>query len=233
MANNRPALRVTFNTLNIVTCAMLSAVAIVMSSMLHHLAGYNLAILFSPMHFPVLLMGILCGPWLGLIGGMLTPVVSFLTSGGPAYTTLVPMIFELAMYGFLTGMLRSVFLKNPKTNRFASVIALVLAMIGGRLLNAFVGAIIYAIIGKMTFFVALGTKLAGNFTSTWAGIIVQLVLIPAILFALQKSGVLLKYLPDSPTNKLTKVEANADTCEETAETLVASTEGDTDSAQEK
>ena len=37
----------------------------------------------------------------------------------------------------------------------------------------------------------------GKFTSTWAGIIVQLVLIPAILFALQRSGVLLKYLPDS------------------------------------
>lgn len=188
----------TFNTLNIVTTAMLSAVAIVMSSMMHHLAGYQLAILFSPMHFPVLLMGILCGPILGLIGGMLTPVVSFLMSGGPAYTTLVPMIFELAMYGFLTGLLRSVFLKNPKTNSFASVIALALAMIGGRLLNAFVGAIIYAISGKLPFFTALGTKLLGNFTSTWAGIIVQLVLIPAILFALQKSGVLLKYLPDTP-----------------------------------
>ncbi|MCH5152710.1 MAG: ECF transporter S component [Clostridiales bacterium] len=188
----------TFNTLNIVTTAMLSAVAIVLASMLHHLFGWQIGVLFSPMHFPVLLMGILCGPWLGLIGGTLTPVISFLTSGGPQYTTLVPMIFELAMYGFLTGMLRSVFLKNPKTNRFASVIALVLAMIGGRLLNAIVGATIYAIIGEMPFFVALGTKLVGNFTSTWAGILVQLVLIPAILFALQRSGVLVKYLPDSP-----------------------------------
>ena len=218
----------TFNTLNIVTCAMLSAMAIVISSMLHHLIGYKLAILFSPMHFPVLLMGILCGPWLGLIGGTLTPVISFLMSGGPVYTTLVPMIFELAMYGFLTGMLRRVFLKNPKTNRFASVIALVLAMIGGRLLNAFVGAIIYAIIGEMPFFVALGTKLAGNFTSTWAGIIVQLVLIPAILFALQKSGVLLKYLPNSVTPKYNASEPT----DENVETLVASVQAD-DNTQEK
>ena len=209
-----------FNTLNIVTCAMLSAVAIVLSSTLHHLFGWQVGVLFSPMHFPVLLMGILCGPWLGLIGGTLTPVISFLMSGGPAYTTLVPMIFELAMYGFLTGMLRSVFLKNPTTNRFASIIALVLAMIGGRLINALVGAVIYAIIGEMSFFVALGTKLAGNFTSTWAGIIVQLVLIPAILFALQKSGVLLKYLPDSPTNKPTKSNSSE------TEPTVASTEGD-------
>lgn len=220
----------TFNTLNVVTTAMLSALAVVLSATFHHFAGANwqIAILFSPMHFPVLLMGILCGPWLGLIGGTLTPVISFLMSGGPAYTTLVPMIFELAMYGFLTGMLRKVFLKNPKTNRFASIIALVLAMIGGRLLNAFVGAIIYAIIGEMPFFVALGTKLAGNFTSTWAGIIVQLVLIPAILFALQKSGVLLKYLPNSVTPKYNASEPT----DENVETLVASVQAD-DNTQEK
>lgn len=206
----------TFNTLNIVTTAMLSALAVVLSATFHHLAGANwqIAILFSPMHFPVLLMGILCGPWLGLIGGTLTPVISFLMSGGPVYTTLVPMIFELAMYGFLTGMLRRVFLKNPKTNRFASIIALVLAMIGGRLLNAIVGAILIAISGEISFFVSLWTKLLGNFTSTWAGIIVQLVLIPAILFALQKSGVLLKYLPDTPTSKPATVEPVEQTAEE-------------------
>ena len=224
--DNKPATKVknknTFNTLNVVTCAMLSAIAILLSSIMHHLFGWQTGVLFSPMHFPILLMGILCGPWLGLIGGTLTPVVSFLSSGGPTYDKLVPMIFELAMYGFLTGMLRRVFLKNPKTNSFASILALVLAMIGGRLLNAIVGAIIYAIIGEMSFFVALGSKLLGNFTSTWAGIIVQLVLIPAILFALQKSGILLKYLPDTPTNK----KSDAQSAESTQQ-LVASADSDT------
>ena len=216
----------TFNTLNVVTCAMLSAIAIVLSSVIHHLFGWQIGVLFSPMHFPVLLMGILCGPWLGLIGGTLTPVISFLSSGGPTYDKLIPMIFELAMYGFLTGMLRSVFLKNPKTNRFASVIALVLAMIGGRLLNAIVGAIIIAVSGEISFFVALGTKLLGNFTSTWAGIIVQLVLIPVILFALQKSGVLLKYLPDTPTKKATATESAEDTAEETVALAESETTSD-------
>ena len=206
----------TFNTLNIVTTAMLAAVAIVLSTMLHHLLGFKVAIILSPMHFPVLLMGILCGPWLGLIGGLLTPVVSYLASGGPEYTTLVPMIFELAMYGFLTGMLRKVFLKNPKTNRFASIIALVLAMIGGRLLNAFVGGIIESISAGINFFVSFGTKLLGNFTGTWGGIIAQLVLIPAILFALQRSGILLKYLPDTPM--ATKAVASAVADESSSET---------------
>ncbi|MCH5151807.1 MAG: ECF transporter S component [Clostridiales bacterium] len=191
----------TFNTLNVVTTAMLSALAVILSTIMHHIPGVNMAtaILLSPMHFPVLLIGILCGPWLGLIGGVLAPVVSFLMSGmaSPPPSTLVPMIFELGMYGFLTGMMRKVFIKNPKTNRFASILALVIAMVAGRALNAVVGAIFLAADGQL-YFVALWTKFAGNFTSTWAGIIIQLVLIPAILFALQRSGILLKYLPDTP-----------------------------------
>ena len=205
----------TFNTLNIVTTAMLAAFAVVLSSTLHAIAGREISVLFSPMHFPVLLMGILCGPWLGLIGGTLAPIVSYLMSGmaSPPPSTLVPMIFELAMYGFLTGMLRRVFLKNPKLNRFASIFALVIAMVAGRVLNAIVGAIFLAADGQL-YFVALWTKFAGNFTSTWAGIIVQLVLIPVILFALQKSGVLLKYLPDTPTRKPATVEPVEQTAEE-------------------
>lgn len=191
----------TFNTLNVVTTAMLAAIAVILGSVVHMLAGGDTTIgsLFSPMHFPVLLAGILCGPWLGLICGALTPWISFLANGRPPFpNALLPMFVELAVYGFLTGMMRKVFLKNPKTNRFASILALVIAMVAGRLSNAVVGAIIMAA-GGNPFFAALWTKFIGNFTATWAGIIIQLVLIPVILFALQKSGILLKYLPDTPT----------------------------------
>ena len=216
----------TFNTLNVVTTAMLSALAVILASSVHFLTGgdTHVAALISPMHFPVFLAGILCGQWLGLICGAMAPLISFLTSGRPPFPQgLIPMVFELAAYGFLTGLLRKVFLKNSKTNSFASIIALVLAMIGGRLLNALVGAIIIAATSEINFFVSLGTKLLGNFTSTWAGIIIQLVLIPAILFALQKSGILLKYLPDTPIKKSAKVEIDA----ETTEQLVVACENDT------
>lgn len=187
-----------FNTLNVVTTAMLSAVAIVLASAFHNLVG-DLATMFSPMHFPVFLIGILCGQWLGLIGGFLTPIVAFFANGRPPFPNgLVPMVFELATYGFLSGLLRKVFLANPKTNKVSSVLALAISMIAGRLVNAIVGAIIMAINGN-PFFVAFGTKFIGNFTSTWVAIVIQLVLIPAILFALQKSGILLNYLPDIVT----------------------------------
>ena len=191
----------TFNTLNIVTTAMLAALAVILSTFVHYVSGGDttIAAYVSPMHFPILLAGILCGQWLGLICGVMAPMISFLTSGRPPFpNSLVPMIFELATYGFLTGLFRKIFLKNPKTDKFASIIALALAMIAGRLASAVASAIVMAASGN-PFFAALWTKLAGNFTKTWTAIIYQLALIPVILFALQKGGILLKYLPDSPT----------------------------------
>lgn len=188
-----------FTTLNVVTTAMLASIAVILASVFHMLGGQYIATLFSPMHFPILLCGILCGPWLGAIGGFVSPIISFAAAGRPPFPTqMVPMVLELTVYGFLTGLMRWVFLKNPKTNRFASVLALVIAMVAGRLINAFVGAF-FMMGSESTYFAALAAKLASNFGSTWAGVILQLTLIPAILFALQRGGVLIKYLPDTPT----------------------------------
>lgn len=188
-----------FTTLNVVTTAMLAAVAVIMANTFHWIGDRTIATLFSPMHFPVLLCGILCGPWLGLICGFLTPILSFAAAGSPPFPDpMVSMAIELATYGFVTGLMRWVFIKNSKTNRIASVLALIVAMVAGRLLNAFVGA--FFMMGDATsYFAALGTKLLGNFASTWAGIVLQLVLIPLILFALQRGGILIKFLPDTPT----------------------------------
>ena len=207
----------TFNTLNIVTTAMLCAVGIILATILHQLTGRYIAVLLSPMHFPVLLTGILCGPWLGLIGGVITPIVSSLAGGtltADYVDRFVPMIFELGMYGFLTGMMRKVFIKNPKTNKFASILALVIAMVTGRFINAVVKTIIIAAMGHTTF-VAMLKSFGENFSSTWAGIIVQLVLIPMVLFALQKGGILLKYLPDTPTAAKQVASAEATDSEQT------------------
>jgi len=188
--------RATFNTLNTVTTAMLCALGVILAATFHHLAGPELAALFSAMHLPVFLAGILCGQWLGLICGFLTPLISFMSSGRPPFPSgLIPMIAELSAYGFLSGLLRSVFIKNPKTNKFSSVLALVISMIVGRVLAALTSAIILSA-GGAPFFASLWTSFLGKFTSSWVGIIIQLVLIPAIMFTLQRSGILLKYLPE-------------------------------------
>lgn len=217
----------TFNTLNIVTTAMLSALAVILGSVVHMLSGgdTHIAALVSPMHFPVLLAGILCGPWLGLICGAMAPLVSFLANGRPPFPNgLIPMVFELATYGFLTGLFRWVFLKNPKTNRFASILALILAMVAGRIVNAFCFAAVTAITSGAPFFANLGMKIVGNFVDTWIGTIAQLVLIPVILFALQASGVLLKYLPDTPTAKKAVASAVAEDTTDTPEVNIENNE---------
>jgi thiamine transporter ThiT len=184
-----------FNTLNVVTTAMLCAFAVVVSSAMHNLAG-SVTKSLSPMHLPVFLAGILCGNWLGLICGACAPILGFLTSGRPAFpNAMIPMMFELATYGFVSGLMRNIFVKNPKTHKFASVLALVVAMVAGRVVNGFAGGIVLAI-GGAPLGASILAKLASGFTSTWVGIIVQLILVPAILFAMQKSGVLIKYLPD-------------------------------------
>ena len=68
----------TFTTLNVVTTAMLCALAVVLANASHNLAA-DFASLFSPMHLPVFLSGLLCGMWPGLICGAVTPLVSFIT----------------------------------------------------------------------------------------------------------------------------------------------------------
>ena len=186
-----------FNTLNVVTTAMLCAFAVVISSAMHNLAG-SVTKSLSPMHLPVFMTGILCGNWLGLICGACAPVLGFLTSGRPAFpNSMIPMMFELATYGFVSGLMRNIFVKNPKIHKFASVLALVVAMVAGRIVNGFAGGIVLAI-GGAPLGASILAKLASGFTSTWIGIIVQLILVPAILFAMQKSGVLIKYLPEEP-----------------------------------
>ena len=183
------------NTLNVVTTAMLCSFAVVMSSSMHHLSA-DVAKMFSPMHLPVFLAGILCGQWLGLVCGACAPLLSFLSSGRPLFPYgLFPMVFELATYGFIIGLMRNIFVNNPKTHKFSTILSLAIAMVAGRIVNAIVAAIVFAMGGEL-FWPTLVTKLAESFAFTWAGIIIQLIFVPAILLALQKGGVLIKYLPD-------------------------------------
>ena len=221
--NKKPRIQ-TFNTLNTVTTAMLCAVAVILASSLHAFMEMGVANLFSPMHFPILLVGILCGPVYGVIGGAVTPLINYLTSGGTFNVQrMVPMMVELAVYGLMTGLLRSAFLKNPKTNKFFATIVLVIAMVVGRAIHAVVKTLIVS--GEQTFIAMLWANFLKDFTSTWAGIITQLILIPAILYALLRGGILIKYIPDLPERaprRSSDAQKTAESSEEeTTETAVA------------
>ncbi|MCK4593021.1 ECF transporter S component [bacterium] len=61
---------------------------------------------FLPMHWPVVLAGLVYGWRGGLAVGALAPLVSFALSGMPPLAILPVMVVELAVYGFLAGFLR-------------------------------------------------------------------------------------------------------------------------------
>ena len=138
--------------------------------------------MLSPMHIPVLLCGFLCGwPW-GLAVGLIAPILRSLLFGMPAlFPTAVAMTFELATYGALAGWL---YRRLPK-NGARIIIALLLSMIAGRLVW---GAAQLALAGLTQNQFTWAAFLAGAVTKAIPGIILHIVLIPAIVLAMEKAG---------------------------------------------
>ena len=134
-----------------------------------------------PMHIPVLLCGFLCGPVWGLGVGLVAPILRSLIFGmQPLFTTATAMAFELATYGLLSGLFYKLL---PKKTPFLYV-ALILAMIGGRLVWGLAMTILMSATGKGF---TLAAFWAGAFANAWPGIILQLVLIPPLVAALKKA----------------------------------------------
>jgi hypothetical protein len=100
------------------------------------------------------------------------------------YPTALAMMFELAVYGAATGIFYRFFPRRP----WRIYLSLVLAMLLGRIVW---GCAQYFLLG------AQGTKFtwqmfaAGAFINAVPGIILHLILIPAIVYALEKAGYIL------------------------------------------
>lgn len=141
--------------------------------------------MLSPMHLPVLLCGFVCGWQWGLAVGFVAPALRFVLFGmPPIFPTGVAMMFELAVYGVLAGLLYRALPK--KTSSLYA--ALAVAMVGGRVMWGIVRFAISGVTG-----VAFGWQMfvAGAFTGAIPGIILQLAVIPPLVLAIKKGGFLL------------------------------------------
>lgn len=137
--------------------------------------------IFLPMHIPVMLCGIVCGWRYGMITGIIVPMISsFLTGMPPLYPVGVAMALELAAYGTIIGIL---------SGRMNIIAALVGAMLGGRVVLGISNVILMGLAGKSYTFSAF---IAGAFVTALPGIILQLILVPAIYLILEKSNLLEK-----------------------------------------
>jgi len=148
-------------------------------------------VVFLPMHIPVFLLGMLCGPLLGGVGGIIIPVLSSLLTGMPVAFPMLPLMMgELFTYGLIIGLMSKLIYSKmdsislARNNSLRSRIiyyasfypALLVAQLGGRLVYA-------------TIFTVLLTAGGGNiqalsvtaaFVRGLPGLIIQWTLLPTI-----------------------------------------------------
>ena len=138
--------------------------------------------MLCPMHIPVLLCGFMCSwPW-GLAVGFIAPLLRAVLFGMPVlFPNGVAMAFELAVYGGLSGLLYHLF---PRRNALTWA-ALVISMIAGRVVWGVVRVVLAGLSGS-SFTWAL--FLAGAVINAIPGIILQLVLIPVLVIAMDRAG---------------------------------------------
>lgn len=137
--------------------------------------------MLSPMHIPVLLCGFVCGWQWGMAVGLIAPLLRSVLFGMPAlYPAAVAMTFELAAYGALAGILY----KKLPGKTWSIYAALLLAMIGGRLVW---GATRYLLAGLSGSEFPLSAFFAGAVLNAIPGIILHIILIPILVMVLEKA----------------------------------------------
>ena len=166
-------------TKNLVLCAMFIALGVIFPQLFHMIPQGGM--LFSPMHIPVLMCGLLVGPLEGLICGLATPFLSHLIFQMPPAPRLPGMLVELAVYGLVAGLMMKL-LKN-KEGMAKIYISLIVAMLAGRIVAGLVNAFILNA-GNYS----LNAWITGYFVTGIIGIVSHLIIIPLVVRALQKAN---------------------------------------------
>ena len=167
------------STLHLVLAAMFTALGVLLPMALHSVP--NAGMVFLPMHIPVLLCGFIIGWKYGALVGFIVPLISASITGmPPIWPVGVSMALELAAYGFFAGILYE---------KFNGYISLIGAMLAGRIVMGIANVILLGIAGNTYTFSGF---ISGAFVTAFPGIIIQLILIPLILIALEKTDVMKK-----------------------------------------
>lgn len=165
----------------------LSALFLALGLILPFLTGQiqHFGQMLLPMHYPIFLCGLICGWQYGLLVGFILPLLRSTIFGMPMmFPMAVAMAFELAGYGAMSGWM---FSRAKKKNTVSVYTSLIAAMICGRVIYGLVMTLITSMLGQPYSFQIFITA---AITSGIPGIIAQLILIPAIMILLDKTGIL-------------------------------------------
>lgn len=165
-------------TRNIIFTALCIAIGLLLPQLVKFVPVPYPGAVLLPMHIPVLVCGFLCGWRFGAVSGIVTPLLaSLLTGMPPLFPNAVSMMFELATYGLLTGLLYKL------TNR-KIFLTLIGAMLGGRIVLGLVNALLFSIADNVY---GLAIFISGAFITALPGIIIQLILVPIIIRSLERA----------------------------------------------
>lgn len=126
---------------------------------------------FLPMHLPIILVGLLAGPYAGAVSGFLAPLISFGLTGMPAAAMLPFMMLELLVYGLSAGLLRS--------KKMPAIAKVLITQAVGRGVRAIAILMSFYLLGNTAVPVAIiwNSIAAGIF-----GLALQWVLIPLVIY---------------------------------------------------
>lgn len=159
-----------------------AAVCLALCLVLPFLTGQipQIGSMLLPMHLPVLLCGYLCGWKWGAAVGFAAPLLRHLLFHMPPMPGAISMAFEMAAYGLIVAILyRKLGKKLP-----AIYLSLIGAMIGGRIVWGAAQMVVMGINGNNF---PMKAFWAGAVTNAVPGIVLQLILVPLIVAALQKA----------------------------------------------
>ena len=166
-------------TKRLVVSGMMLAMGICLPLLIHSIGIISGNVLL-PMHIPVFLCGFLAGPAAGAVTGFMLPFLNSLISGMPVmFPNAVIMSGELLTYGAISGLAFK--LTGYKPKHLWIYVSLISAMIAGRC--------VYGLLAALIFFAFPGGKQLSVITAVVQGIpgiIIQLVLIPEIIWVCHK-----------------------------------------------
>ncbi|MGI6256407.1 MAG: ECF transporter S component [Acutalibacter sp.] len=133
------------------------------------------------LQLPVLLCGMLCGPAYGLSCGLLIVLLPQLFPGAAGTALSTGELWELAIYGFLAGLLTYLLGAAPPVLNVS--VSLLGAMLLGRVFCGLLDAFVF--VPGYTW----ATWVRESFTSCLPGIVLQLAAIPLITLALRRCSI--------------------------------------------
>lgn len=164
-------------SLKAVLSLCLIAMAVIFPQVIHLIFGQQGGGVLLPMYLPVLLGGLLLGVPFGAFVGVTAPLVSFVLTGFagepmPSIKMLPIIMAELAVFAVVSGC----FGRKAFSNSWWSVAGVISAQISGRLTFFCLNAL----------FITSADASFMQIQKGFAGLAVQLVTVPLLIFAIKK-----------------------------------------------